>query len=149
MRDLTLAPLTADRRPIQVDTRRATVRWKSGRRRSRRAGFCPGGLETRLRPLHQSFRVNDGAGVLTLANFAARIEGFDLELVEFAFHAEERGSGGNPGVVGRGCQMLDVDRYSHRKLARLEQRLQGARASRLHQGDHARGGKNLRENILL
>jgi len=54
----------------------------------------------RLRPLHQSFHTNDGAGVLTFANFATRIEGPDLEPVEFAFHAEERGLGGNLGVIG-------------------------------------------------
>jgi len=62
-----------------------TVRKKSERRRSRRAQLWPGGLESRLRPLHQSFRINDGAGVLTSANFATRIEGFDLELVRVCF----------------------------------------------------------------
>ena len=37
--------------------------------------------------------------MLTFANFATRIEGFDLELVEFASHAEERGLGGSLGVA--------------------------------------------------
>ena len=49
--------------------------------------------------------LNDGAGVLTFTNFATRIEGFDLDLAEFAFHAEERGLGGYLGVIGRGCKM--------------------------------------------
>lgn len=81
---------------------------------TRRARSCSGGLETCLRSLHQPFRIGDGATVLTLANLAARIEGFDPELEEFAFHAEERGFRGNLGVVGRGRQMLDVDCYSDR-----------------------------------
>jgi len=46
------------------------------------------------------------AGVLTFANLATGIKGFDLELVEYAFDAEERGSGGNLGVVGRGLSGL-------------------------------------------
>jgi hypothetical protein len=92
---------------------------------------------------------NDGAGVVAFANFATRIESFSLELVEFAFHAEERGLGGNLAVVGCGRKMLDVARYSDGKLAGLEERLQNARASRLHQGDHARSGKHLRKNILF
>ena len=115
---------------------------------ARRARLCSGGLETRRRPLHQPFRIGDGTTVLTLANLAGRIEGFDLELVEFAFHAEERGFRGNSGVVERGRQMLDVDRHSDRKLAGLEQRPHSAGASRLHQGDHARRRKDLRKNFL-
>jgi len=54
--------------------------------------------------------------VLTFANLAARVEGLNLKLEKFAFHAEERGLGRNLGVVWRGRNMLDVDRYSYRKL---------------------------------
>jgi len=35
---------------------------------------------------------NDGAGVLTFTNFVNRIEAFDLELVEFAFHETRDGA---------------------------------------------------------
>jgi hypothetical protein len=57
-----------------------------------RGRFRPGGLETLLRPLHESIRIDNDATVLTFANLPARIEGVDLELVEFAFHAEKGGA---------------------------------------------------------
>ena len=97
---------------------------------------------------YEPLRVNDRAGVLTLADWAGIIECLNLESEKLPIRAEVSSDGSHVAADRRRSGVTDAERDTNRHLTRLEERLQGTRRSQFHQGHHSGSCKHIGEVVL-